>query len=109
MAFNDGITNVAERRVVNIIRHKLGKKGINHQWNEIVRIMNTQKAVTTTAQNNHEQIIQIRRCSEPSEKVKQIYQALNYKSTPFKKKKDVVQKSELKKNKMSCFQEVRRE
>jgi len=95
--------------VVNTIRHLLGKGGINHQWNEIVRIMNTQKAVTTTAQNNHEQIIQIRRCSEPNEKVKQIYQALNYKSTPFKKKKVVVHKSELKKNETPYFQDVRRE
>ena len=54
--------------------------------------MNTQKSVTTIAQNNHEQIIIIRRCSEPIEKVKQIYQALKYKATPFKKKKVVVHK-----------------
>ena len=59
--------------------------------------MNTQKAVTTTAQNNHEQIIRIRRCSEQRGKVKQIDQALNYKSTPFKKKKVVVHKLERKK------------
>jgi hypothetical protein len=35
--------------VVNTIRYQLKGKGINHQWNEIVRIMNTQKAVTTIA------------------------------------------------------------
>ena len=49
--------------------------------------MNTQKAVTTTAQNKSKEVIQIRRCSEPNEKVKLIYQALNYKAAPFKKKK----------------------
>jgi hypothetical protein len=73
--------------VVNTIRYQLKEKGITHCWSEIVRIMNTQKAVTTTAQNNCEQIIKIRRCSEPNEKVKTIYQALKYKSEPFKKKK----------------------
>jgi len=84
--------------VVNTVRFQLKKGGINLQWNEIIRIMNTQKAVTTTAQNNCEQIIQIRRCSEPNEKVKTIYQLLKYKSTPFKKKKSVVHKLEFKKN-----------
>ena len=56
--------------VVNTIRHQLKKGGIHCQWNEIVRIMNTQKAVSTLAQNNSEEVIQIRRCSEPNEKVK---------------------------------------
>ena len=78
--------------IVNTIRHQLKEKEINHQWNEIIRIMNTHKAVTTTAQNKSDQIIQIRRCSEPNPKVKQIYQALGYKSIPFKKKKFVVHK-----------------
>jgi hypothetical protein len=73
--------------VVNTIRHQLKKEGVKHQWNELTRIMNTQKAVTTTAQNNCDQIIQIRRCAEPNENVKKIYQALKYKTTPFKKKK----------------------
>ena len=83
--------------LVNTIRYQLKEQGINHQWSEIVRIMNTQKAVTTTAQNNSDQIIQIRRCSEPNEKVMQIYTALKYETTPFKKKKVVVHKSELEK------------
>jgi len=83
--------------LVNTIRYQLKEQGINHQWSEIVRIMNTQKAVTTTAQNNGDQIIQIRRCSEPNEKVMQIYTALKYETTPFKKKKVVVHKSELEK------------
>jgi hypothetical protein len=89
--------------VVNTIRFQLKKEGINHQWCEIVRIMNTHKAVTTTAQNNCDQIIQIRRPSEPNEKVKLIYQTLNYSSTPFKKRKVVVLKSELRKNEKTCF------
>lgn len=90
--------------VVNTIRHQLKEKGINHQWNEIVRLMNTQKAVTTTAQNNCEQIIQIRRGSEPNDKVKLIYQMLNYKSIPFKTKKVVVHKSPFKNFDVSHYQ-----
>jgi hypothetical protein len=92
--------------VVNTVRHQLKEKGFNHQWNEIVRIMNTQKAVTTTAQNKSDEIIYIRRCSEPNEKVKTIYQILKYKTVPFKKKKFVVHKSELEKNVTSYKQTV---
>ena len=60
--------------------------------------MNTQKAVTTTAQNVHDQTITIRRCSEPNEKVKQMYDALKYKHAPYKRKKPVVHKTEKKKS-----------
>jgi hypothetical protein len=82
--------------LVNTIRHQLKREGIKSQWTEIVRTMNTQKAVTTTAQNNHEQIIQIRRCTEPNEKVKRIYDILKYKPEPYKKKKFVVHKMDFK-------------
>ena len=56
--------------------------------------MSIQKAVTTTAQNITDQIISIRRCSEPNQKVKQIYDVLKYNYAPFVKKKSVVHKSE---------------
>ena len=81
--------------VVNTVRYQLKQKGINSGWCEIVRIMNTQKAVTTLAQNHVEEVIKIRRCSEPYQKVIQLYDALKYKYAPFKKKKSVVHKSEL--------------
>ncbi len=83
--------------LVNTIRHQLKKEGINSQWKEIVRTMNTQKTVTTTAQNNKDEIIQIRRCTEPNEKVKRIYNILHYKPEPYKKKKFVVHKPDFKK------------
>lgn len=84
--------------VVNTIRHQLKNKGIHHQWKELVRVMNTQKAVTTTAQNIKDEIIFIRRCSEPNEQVKQLYDALKYKYVPFTRKKSVVHKLEIFKN-----------
>ncbi len=80
--------------VVNTIRHQLKKEGIHSGWSEIVRIMNTQKAVTTLAQNDKDEVIQIRRCTEPNQKVQKLYDALKYKYAPFVKKKSVVLKSE---------------
>ena len=81
--------------VVNTVRYQLKKEGIHSGWREIVRTMNTQKAVTTLAQNIQDEVICIRRCSEPNQQVRRIYDALKYKYAPFKKKKSVVHKSEL--------------
>jgi len=81
--------------VVTTVRHQLKKKGIHSGWREIVRTMNTQKAVTTLAQNVHDKVIMIRRCSEPNQHVRQFYDALKYKYAPFVKRKSVVHKSEL--------------
>ncbi len=83
--------------VVNTVRYQLKQKGINNQWSDIVRIMNTQKIVTTTMQNDYGQQIVIRQCSDPTEQVKEIYTALNYKHQPFTRKKSVVPLSESKK------------
>lgn len=81
--------------LVNTVRHQLKGKGIHSGWREIVRTMNTQKAVTTLAQNVHDQVIMIRRCSEPNQQVRKLYDALKYKYAPFVKRKSVVHKSEL--------------
>jgi len=86
-------------QVVNTIRFQLKMKDedlldneIHSSWKEIVRIMNTQKAVTTTAQNKSDEVIIIRRCSEPNGKVRMIYDKLKYRYAPFTKKKSVVHK-----------------
>lgn len=91
--------------VVNTIRHGLKKKNIHSCWREIVRTMNTQKAVTTLAQNTDDKIIMIRRCSEPEENVKSIYNALKYKYAPFQKKKSVVHKPEPEKLQIIDYQD----
>ena len=83
--------------VVNTVRYQLKNKQINSSWTEIVRTMNTQKAVTTVLENDKEDTIYLRQCSEPTAKVIQIYDALKYKQQPFKRKKYVVHKPELKK------------
>ncbi len=76
--------------LVSTIRFQLKQAGINQEWREVVRIMNTQKSVTTTVENSRKQIVSIRKCSEPNDKVKLIYDALNYKYKPYIQKKSVV-------------------
>lgn len=75
--------------VVATIRYKLKAKGINHDWKNIVRIMNTQKVSTVTIKNDKGDIINIRTCSIPIQEAKQIYSASNYKPMPFYRKKFV--------------------
>jgi hypothetical protein len=82
--------------LVNTIRFQLKKEGINNNWNELVRIANTQKIVTTTAQNQEDTTIIIKRCSEPIESLTKLYDALKYKHFPFTKRKSVVHKTEFK-------------
>ena len=60
----------------------------------LVRIMNTQKAVSRLAQNQVEEVIKIRRSSKLYQKVIQLNNALKYNYTPFKKNKFVLRKSE---------------
>ena len=73
-------------QMVCTIRHQLKAKGINHDWSHIVRIMNSQKAVTVTMQDKNDKKIFIRKCSRPEPKVTEIYNALGYKHYPFLKK-----------------------
>lgn len=84
--------------VVNTIRYQLKQKGIKNEWRDIVRIMNTQKIVTTTMINDYDQHIIIRQCSDPTDAVTKIYTALKYKPTPFTRKKSVVPLPEFKKS-----------
>lgn len=84
--------------LVSTIRYQLKKKGYNPQWKEIVRIMNTQKCVTTTMTNMHQQHISIRQCTEPTQKVKEIYRLMEYKVMPFYRKKSVVLPAAILKN-----------
>lgn len=92
--------------LVNTIRHQLKKGKINHNWQEILRITNTQKVVTTTGQNKDDETIYVRRCTDPNKQVEQIYAALNYRNYPFTKRKSVVHKSEIQKNESPHLWEI---
>lgn len=76
--------------LVSTIRYQLKQQGYNHQWNEIVRIMNTQKLVTTSLNNIHHQTVVVRQCTVPEQKARQVYDLLKYKPVPFHRKKSVV-------------------
>lgn len=75
--------------LVSTIRYQLKQKGYNHDWREIVRTMNTQKMVTTCVETPTGNTIQIKQCSEPTEKAKDIYDKLRYTPIPIKRKKSV--------------------
>jgi Transposase DDE domain len=84
--------------VVNTVRCKLKAHGINSNWQEIVRIGNTQKIITTHGTNKAGRVIGVRKCSEPSDQLKAIQSILRMKLKPFTKRKSVVHKLELKKS-----------
>jgi transposase len=86
--------------IVNTVRCKLKAHGINSQWQEIVRIGNTQKIITTQGINTAGVVIGVRKCSEPDEQLKNIQSILLIKPKPFTKRKSVVHKLELKKKEM---------
>ena len=81
--------------LVATIRYQLKKSGINSDWCEIVRRMTTQKCVTTSVENIQNQIISVRRCTEPTTEVKNIYEILKYRQAPFTRKKSVVTPAEI--------------
>jgi hypothetical protein len=83
--------------VVNTVRYQLKQHATTFQWREIVRIMNTQKAVTTVSQNRYDEVIISIRTSDPSPKVQDIYDRLHYKPKPYSKRKFVVHKTEFEK------------
>jgi hypothetical protein len=89
--------------VVNTVRCKLKAHGINSHWQEIVRIGNTQKIITTQGTNKAGVAISVRKCSEPSEQLKKIQAILLIMPKPFTKRKSVVHKLELKKKKIQCL------
>lgn len=77
-------------QVVATIRYQLKQKGIRYDWRNIVRIMNTQKEVTSTMKSKKGKTIMLKKCSTPTIEAKQIYDALGYKYNPYYMKKSVV-------------------
>jgi len=92
--------------LVSTIRYQLKQKGVNSDWREIVRTMNTQKSVTTSVVNIKDEVISVRQCTEPNQPVKRIYDMLNYKYFPYVRKKSVVPPDENFKNYNSYYQKV---
>jgi hypothetical protein len=64
--------------------------GIDNDWRNIVRIMNTQKVVSVSIKNKEKNEVIVRTCSRPTQEVLEFYRALQMSSMPFKSKKFVV-------------------
>lgn len=71
--------------IVNTIRHKLKLQGITHYWTELKRILSTQKAITTEAENALGERVELRICSEPTDAAAELYRLLGYHTIPFKR------------------------
>ncbi|MDR2568786.1 MAG: IS1634 family transposase, partial [Oscillospiraceae bacterium] len=78
--------------IVNTVRYQLKDKGVTSDWRELVRVMNTQKCVTTTMTDDKGQRLSVRCCSKPEPKIALLYDALKMKQAPFIRKKSVVLK-----------------
>lgn len=90
--------------VVNTVRYQLKQNNYNHDWTEIRRVMSTQNLVTTVMQNHANENIAVRKCSEPNDQVKYIYDTLQLQSKPFAPKKSVVPHSETFKKQSATIQ-----
>ena len=76
-------------QLVNTIRYMLKEKGIHHDWQNIVRIMNTQ-TIQSMILPTQTKTICLEKPSRPIKEALEIYQATNTKSTIPAKKKYVV-------------------
>ena len=71
--------------IVNTLRHKLKLQGITHYWTELKRILSTQKAITTKAENALGEQIELRICSDPTDAASELYRTLGYNPIPFRR------------------------
>ncbi len=68
--------------IVQFIRYQLRQNGITASWKEIVRIMDTQKSITSEFANKERQWFLLANWSEPEPKARRIYKALKLKYKP---------------------------
>ena len=85
--------------LVNTVGYQLKNNAIKSCWGEIVRIGNTQKVITTSGTNTYDKTVTTRKCNEPEDNLKRIYDIHQTKNQPFTKRKSVAHKLEIKKTK----------
>ena len=76
-------------QLVNTIRHLLKQHNLNFNWQNILRYMNTQ-IIQTVILHTDKKTIHLRKASEPTNYVKEIYEACGCKATIKEKRKYVV-------------------
>lgn len=73
--------------IVSFIRFQLKAHKIKYRWEEIVRIMSTQKCCLSTVIDKDNNKILLKTCTRPTMKADEIYTAMGYKKIPFYRKK----------------------
>jgi len=81
--------------IVSFIRYRLKKNGIKHDWDEIRRLMSTQKRCTQVSCTREEKALWTKYCTRPTPEVEQIYDIMGYKKIPFYRKNIVVLNNKL--------------
>ena len=76
--------------IVSPIRYQLKQHGINLDWRNIVRNMNTQKICSVSQKTRDNKTLTIRTCSQPAKEAMAIYRSLNMSSIPLARTKFVV-------------------
>lgn len=87
-------SSVVAYTIVHSIRYPLKAYNIHYDWQNIVRIMNTQKVITSRMTTRTGGTIYMKKCSNPEADVSTIYRALGYRDRPFWQKKSVLPKNE---------------
>ena len=75
--------------VVNTVRFRLAQNAVHYDWQNVRRIMSTQKAGTVSLISEGNKKIHIRTCSKPTTGAREIYAAMGYKPMPFHRRKYV--------------------
>jgi transposase len=75
--------------VVSCSRYQLKQVGIRNDWSEILRILSTHKIVSTRMEQTNGEWIEIRQCTQPSNDVTEIYEALKLNHEPYRRRKFV--------------------
>jgi len=73
--------------IVSTTRYQLKKKGVSLTWGELLRIMGTQSVVSTRAKRADGNEVEVRQCTEPEERLADIYLKLNLNSPPLKRRR----------------------
>ena len=76
--------------VVNFISYRLKMKGINLSWNEIRRIMSTQKRCSQVSRTKSGKALWTKYCTRPIPQAEEIYNAMGYKKMPYYRKNLIV-------------------
>ncbi len=72
--------------IVSFVSYRLKQKGIKYKWNEIRRIMSTQKCSTTAINTKSKKTLWIKSCTRPNFEIQKIYEAMGYKIIPYYRK-----------------------